>query len=296
MLSLVFSLVLAVIAALDQCPYCKPNALCPKHLEKEQAVLRDTKKALQSKVPAERSAALLEIASLNDEHVNAPSKRVAEVLALAVGDGPASVRQTAADLLAESRRPDVAFPALERALDDACSQALINPTDVEQHGDSRTSNYSPEKAKRAEEGRLLLVGLAGTVARLQDDRSVRILVDAFDRYSKVGINDTVARLARHLTTLGTRKALEPIIQAIERNERRYWKAKEDGRPAPSSAAFVESLHGALTALAEAKKLEGAPEWKPDAAGRWRVWLKKNQASFPKSLGTLEVGAAKPSKG
>ena len=290
------SLVFALVSALDQCPYCKPNTLCPKHLEKEQTVLRDTKKALQSNVPAERSAALVEIASLNDEHVNAPSKRVAETLAQSLDDETPSVRQVAADLLAESRRPDVAIPELSRVVDASCSEALKNRSGGAGRGNMRSTGDLSDRDRRAEEIRRSFVDVSGALARLKDDRSVRMLVETFERYSALGIDDPSAKLAGQLASLGTRNAIAPIVDAIDKNEKKFFDAQQARKPTPPEVAFLESLHVALISFAESRRLGGAPEWKPDVGARWRAWIKKNADSIPKSLGTLEVGAAKPSKG
>jgi hypothetical protein len=292
MISWLLSALLSTAIALGHCSECKPNQLCPKHLEQEQAAIREAKKALESKTPGDRIGALQKVAALDEEHWNSPSKKAAEFLADSLDDESFSVRQVAADLLAETRRPDVAFPALEKAVDAACVEASANVGG----GDGRAANVSQEKLQRSQDARTYLVGVCGTVARLRDDRSVRIVVGAFQRYSKVGVDDTTSSLSRLLMALGTRDALEPIVDLIDQNEKRYWKAREDKRPVPPFAAFVETMERSLTSFASTKNIPGAPEWKPGAGAKWRAWLKKNADAIPKSLGTIEVGATPPAKG
>src|SRR6185436_14848789 len=86
-------------APVDDCPKCKPDNLCAPHSEEEQKGLAERRGKLKSKDLGERLATLEGIAALTKPHENAPSRAVAEALAIGLADDDYEVRAKAAEAL-----------------------------------------------------------------------------------------------------------------------------------------------------------------------------------------------------
>src|SRR5262249_29324300 len=116
----VIAFALALLLSLELCKDCTLSGasarLCPKHSAEETAACSREEKRLRSSEEAERIAAIEALAALTNSHENAPSERVVNRIATALGDKSYKVRERATSLLGRPQHALASLAALEKAL------------------------------------------------------------------------------------------------------------------------------------------------------------------------------------
>jgi hypothetical protein len=329
------ALVLEAAAFGSDCSQCKPDDLCAEHQESEKKALDELRGKIRSKDAAERSATLKAVAALTKKHENAPSRAVADTLAIALDDDSFSIRAEAAELLAEGQHPDAAVKALTKAIDDLRAEyAKLGRNRERGSGDATLSGKGGARYTDA-----VIEGLA----KLPDDRSVDALADVLKQLGPDAPDQFVVPLSKALLQLKSRPAVDAVVDRLVSAEgsrshsragggagkagggaggggagggaggggaggggkpgggggRRPGDRDGDGfRDRGADEAQRRAIHDGLAALAAEKKLDDAPPFDDQVAQRWKDWYEKHVASFPAKLGhvgSVPLGAQAPAK-
>ena len=126
-------ILLALAAGLfvpDVCADCKPGTVCLRHVRQYNDALPELLKRYSSGKPVEREQVLVDIAGLNREHENAPSRRVTEALAVGLQDSALAVRLATIELLRGGQHEETTEKLLCRQLNDL-GEHLAEWADIE---------------------------------------------------------------------------------------------------------------------------------------------------------------------
>ena len=210
----------ATFAACGDCPGCKPDDLCAEHQEGDAKALDAARGKIRSKDVAERLAAVEAAAALTVAHANSPSRAVAETLAIALADKDWGVRGKALEKLLDGQHADATVKALVEALDDLRAQFAK----VGRNNDRSAGAGSIMSREGLAYTAALIEGLGG----LADDRCVNALVDILKQLGPDAPNEFAQPLARALIQLGSRTAVDSVIDRLVAAEGSRSKARSGG--------------------------------------------------------------------
>lgn len=268
MLAIAALVALPLVLPDDGCEDCRPGQLCEPHAEDEAETLADWGEDLESEDGPTRAAALRRIGSLTEDHPNAPSKKIAEIVAGALREDPdLQVRIQAVRLIAV-QHPDVAVPAMVETLkeiDRGLARGDLVPSLIQ--------DDSPESAGAAMRFIEETMRNAGS---MPDDRCLKELLDCMKHYpSEMRGQPIHVAACRALLELGTQESVDAVIDELPR------VLEERG---------VRKLHRALESLAASLDLDDAPEYSEEAAKDWTRWFSRRRSRLPKKLGRLKLGS------
>jgi hypothetical protein len=312
---------IAVTCLFDECKSCKPDDLCGVHQEAEQKALKELRGKLQSKDVAQREKALAEVAALTKAHENAPSRGVADTLAIALDDESFGIRAKAANFLVDGQHPDAAVKALTKALDDVREEFSKIGRRAQERGGGEHSILSGD-------GKLYVDAVVGGLAKLPDDRSVEALCNLLKQLPADAPSEAVLPVARALEQLGAREGIQTIVQRMVTGEGTNGGGGGGGarnggggagggggggsgggkggggaggggrgRGGPgdrngdgfkdrgADEGQKKELHQTMTEAASSRKIAGdAPKYDSQVAQAWKQWLEKHAGAFPAKLG------------
>src|SRR5688572_4831428 len=183
-------------AAPGDCKECVPNDLCAAHQESDGKAIDKLRGKVRARDVQQRLDALREVAALTKGHENAPSRAVADTLALGLQDDDFEVRAVAAELLSSGQHPDEALKALVKALDDVRTQYAKVGRDKERGGG--------DAGFGGDGGAHYVEAVIGGLAKLPDDRAVDALADVVKKLQPDAPDDFVGPLTSALLALGSR--------------------------------------------------------------------------------------------
>lgn len=241
--SLISTALLSFVAGpIEECDACSPLPnleLCAPHYTEELEGLSRWKQQLDSKDESERIEALEAVAALTSSHTNAPSPRVAELLALRVEDEVSAVRVRAIELLVESQHPPIALSTILKAIPSVKSEQeklnkqLQDSTKGQSKkkvgGNSKEEMLaSIEAMQKAIEEQQALVqemievdsvfsALVKGLGRLPDDRAVSMLVK-LHKGLKTGVASP--HLFQAFLDIGSEDCVSRAITDFKNNEKR----------------------------------------------------------------------------
>ncbi len=315
--SCLFALALVAPARLGDCSECKPDDLCGPHRQSEKKGLDEWRGTIRAKDLEQRLSAVRGVAALTKQHANAPSRAVADTLAIALLDDDFRVREAAAEQLADGQHPDAAVKALVRALDDVRAEFAKLGRDRER-GSAGASIL-------AKNGKGYADAVIDGLARLPDDRSVDALAGVLKQLGPDAPTELANPLTKALLQLKSRDAIEAVVNRLVSAEGSRGHARGGGagggksgggpgggggsgggsggrgggdKPRPGDRdgdGFRDhagdegqrrEIHDGLAGLAREKKLDGTPNYDDQVAQKWRDWFEKHVAAFPAKLGRV----------
>lgn len=274
------------------CLECKETKLCKAHDAEEDAVLASVHEALRASAKEERIAALEEVAALTEAHRNAPSKKVAQVLARAMKDEDLDVQAAAARLLASTgQHPETAVRTLVDAVEDL--RGLLAGMPRVGRGRDDQDPLDAEQQEMREAAVNLATQVIEGLGRLPDDRSVAVLSDLLVQLPTRGGGDRLVTIvAKALAHLEARDGIESIIQRMVQTEGRMGSragsGNEDRRGPGRGDGITRELHDQLVVLSEGKSISEHPVFDEQCAGEWKEWFSANQRFFPARLGKIKL--------
>lgn len=302
----------------SDCDTCKPNKVCKPHKDADAAAIKEIKPLLKSDAVADRQQALKELALLNLEHENAPSKPVTELIADALEDDSYEVRGAALRLLGMGQDPEVVVKATINSLKETrkeLSKLGRGPRGGGGRGGGQDGGEPRELTEEEQQKRELrekLTAYSGSLVeamgKLPDDRVVKELSDVFGQLAGGRWTGRMATpVARALVDLESREALKGVVQhasiAVDASARESDDGNQGGggrgrggggRGGDNNAG--RDLHEMLLALAKKKDLEGMPQWGKENRLSWKDWFARNVKHFPAKLGKLDVDKMREARG
>lgn len=245
------------IAAAGECDDCQPlpdSKLCTSHESDEVELISKLRPKLDSTEERVRILALKRIAALTREHSNAPSIRVAELLASRAESESTQVRVRAISLLGDGQHPEVAVKETLRIVGKVQSQAVEvegSFRKIMESGEPTANPNSPgqdvedviaklEERKAVIESLMELESLREALIRsmggLRDDRVTKMLLqmEAVDA-EYLGVSSIHDALLAHGTQAGVRRVIEAFRdwEADEKKTRKdLEKARKQRAPRP----------------------------------------------------------------
>ena len=284
----------------EECANCnvvvEKVVLCEAHLAEEHRVFREQRDNLTDRDEAARIAALEACAGTTHAHVNAPSERVALLLAKSLKDPSYAVRVRATQLMVSPQNAIVCLDELLRAL-----PRVIKAEDVLRKKASKLHRKflkaEPGKAKngikeRLEPVRAEVKALADwhqvvfdTLLLYSDERVIHALLEhrAPSNIFRTRVEETIVEA---LLRLGSQTAVKAIIRTIDEWEKELGRLRRHPRTALEDLEFkAHEAHGTVLSLrlrallAEAgKDVELIGDLLP-----LRDWLTLNLGLFPEKL-------------
>ncbi len=320
----------AAFAALGDCPECKVDDLCASHQESDSKALDAARGKIRSKDLVERLAAIDAAAALTKQHENAPSRAVADLLAVALVDKDWGVRTKVVEKLLDGQHADATVKALVEALDGVRAEfAKVGKNNDRSAGAG--SIMTPDGLGYA-------AALIDGLGALADDRCTNALVDVLKQLGPDAPSEFAQPLAKALLALGSRPAIEAVIDRLVAAEGSRSKARSGGgaggggaggggkggggsggggsgggggkndrpkngdrdgdgrRDQAADEGQRRMIHDGLAKIAADKELDGVPAFDDQVAQHWRDWFEKKAAKFPAKLGKLGSEAVKRKSG
>ncbi len=298
-------------APFGDCAGCKPDDLCATHQEGDAKALAEARGKIRSKDLAERLAAIDAAAALTKPHQNAPSRAVAETLAIALADQDYTVRGKALEKLLDGQHADATVKAVVDALDDLRAEFAK----VGRNNDRSAGAGSIMTRDGLAYVSALLDGIGG----LSDDRCVNAVTDILKQLGPDAPNEFAQPLSRALIRLGSRSAVDAVIDRLVAAEGTRSKARSGGgasggsgggsgggggkgggggnrqngdrdgdgrRDQAADEGQRRMIHEGLAQLAKEKELDGVPAFDDQVAQNWRDWFDKRAGKFAAKLGRL----------
>jgi len=293
------ALLLVLIARPDTCSAClvrdREVVLCPPHAEEDREIVAREVKRLRSREPAEQLAALEAVAALTQAHANAPSPRVARVLAGGLEVAAPEVRKRAAELLGPPQHAPEAMRALLGALGEVDREVAAADEELQRHRkvpeptSPKTSQEYWKELDRSLEAKTLAMKVQDVLHAALQWRDVLL-----ERLGSFADDRVVAALARSqaiattdaglrsLLALGNRAALEALLAALAR-----WQ----DTPAEASSEVAQQararrgrlLQQGLADLAAKHGLLPCPEESARPHAAWLAWWKLHADAIPAAL-------------
>ena len=303
------------------CEHCRLEGqeavLCGPHQEEESTTLAEWGPRMDNAVAQVRGDAMERIASLTLAHANAPSRRVAAVLASALAsDEPGNAICALTVLRTGEQHADETVAGLASALERAASAWNT-------HGERLTA-LKDKKSEHSDKGEFFSLkifpdwtaGLVAAAEAYRDDRCVDGLVALLGKDPERIPDELARKTASAILRHPTRRGIQAMIEYRAALSKRLKQGTipdvgQTSEPTPASSLF-NLLHGnedlagqsgaTLTAIDEAlahcaKDMDlRAPSpvkaefVKSDTGSTlaWSRWFKKNEELFPSELG--RVGA------
>lgn len=245
----------------DDCEDCGHQKICKPHRTSDSAEIKRLRPDLESEDVETRLRALEAVASLADDHSNAPSKAAAEVLVAALEDDKLVVQGAAFRYLGDGQHPETSVVGYVKRIKWFKTHMWTLVADMtgpnEEHGGVGDALEVLQSAVTAGQ-------------ELRDDRVVDALSGLLNAFPVEMRGEPVAMAtSRALLRLGTADALKAVI-------------KQFG--SLTDASKVRQVHFALRTFANRLEIEESPDFGDNVEAEWVAWMRQNKKRIPKKLG------------